>query len=67
LLVPTYFPVGDLGVRKGMEALFEEGMSREEMTERAKRWRPYRSYAALYLWRITDDTESDSDSGPNEG
>jgi len=64
---PDVFPVGDLGVRKGMEALFEEGMSREEMTERAKRWRPYRSYAALYLWRITDDTESDSDSGPNEG
>ncbi len=52
---PDVFPVGDLGVRKGMEALFGEEMSREEMTERAERWRPYRSYAALYLWRITDD------------
>lgn len=49
---PDVFPVGDLGVRKGMRALFDEGMDRDGMCERAERWRPYRSYATLYLWRI---------------
>ena len=45
------FPVGDLGIRKGMEALFDREMTRAEMVEAAERWRPYRSYASLYVWR----------------
>ncbi len=46
------FPVEDLGIRKGMYALFDdEDMTRGEMRERAARWAPYRSYASLYLWR----------------
>lgn len=49
------FPVGDLGVRKGMWALFGEDMTRAEMVERAERWAPYRSYATVYLWRIEED------------
>lgn len=48
------FPVGDLGVRKGMRDLYDEDVDREEMRVRAERWRPYRSYAALYLWRAQD-------------
>jgi len=52
---PDVFPVGDLGVRKGMRALFGDGLDREGMCERAERWRPYRSYATLYLWRLGDD------------
>jgi len=52
---PDVFPVGDLGVRKGMRALFGEELSREAMVERAERWKPYRSYATLYLWRIDED------------
>jgi DNA-3-methyladenine glycosylase II len=51
------FPVGDLGVRKGMWALFGEDMTRAEMVERAERWAPYRSYATVYLWRIEEDIE----------
>jgi DNA-3-methyladenine glycosylase II len=51
---PDVFPVGDLGVRKGMETLFGE-MTREEMVAEAERWAPYRSYATLYLWRIEED------------
>lgn len=47
---PDVFPVEDLGVRRGLEAV-AGGMSRAEMCEYARRWRPYRSYAALYLWR----------------
>jgi DNA-3-methyladenine glycosylase II len=50
------FPVGDLGVREGMATLFEvDREARAEMVELANRWRPYRSYAALYLWRVTED------------
>lgn len=52
---PDVFPVGDLGIRKGMETLFGEEMTRAEMVERAERWAPYRSYASLYLWRIEED------------
>ncbi|WP_247009510.1 DNA-3-methyladenine glycosylase family protein [Halorientalis litorea] len=53
------FPVGDLGIRKGMETLFDADLTRPAMVERAERWRPYRSYASLYLWRVGEDiTES---------
>lgn len=52
---PDVFPVGDLGVRKGMETIFDAEMSREEMVRRAERWKPYRSYATLYLWRTDED------------
>jgi len=45
------FPVGDLGIRKGMQALFGEDTTRAEMREVAERWQPYRSYASLYVWR----------------
>jgi DNA-3-methyladenine glycosylase II len=52
---PDVFPVGDLGIRKGMRTLFDREMNREEMVAEAERWRPYRSYASLYLWRIEED------------
>lgn len=48
------FPVGDLGIRKGMTRVFDDDLSRAEMVDRAERWAPYRSYASLYLWRTTD-------------
>lgn len=48
------FPVEDLGIRKGMAVLFEEDLTWAGQRERAERWCPYRSYASLYLWRISD-------------
>jgi DNA-3-methyladenine glycosylase II len=51
---PDVFPVEDLGVRKGMQTVVGPDMSRSQMVSRAERWRPYRSYAALYLWRASD-------------
>lgn len=48
------FPVGDLGVRQGMQRLYGHD-ERAEMVEYAERWRPYRSYATLYLWRVGED------------
>lgn len=49
------FPVEDLGVRKGMTALYTDDLTWGEMEERAENWRPYRSYASLYLWKAYDD------------
>jgi DNA-3-methyladenine glycosylase II len=51
---PDVFPVEDLGVRNGMQQTIDMEMTRGQMVERAKQWRPYRSYAALYLWRAAD-------------
>ena len=51
---PDVFPVGDLGIRKGMRELYGD-IDREAMVETAERWAPYRSYASLYLWRIEED------------
>ncbi|MFB6281002.1 MAG: DNA-3-methyladenine glycosylase [Haloferacaceae archaeon] len=52
---PDVFPVGDLGIRKGMRALYDDDPDRGTMVERAERWAPHRSYASLYLWRVTED------------
>ena len=44
------FPVGDLGVRRGAEAL---GLPSEAaaLRARAEAWRPWRGYAVMHLWR----------------
>jgi len=49
---PDVFPAGDLGLRRGIESLYalREMPSIPEASERALAWRPYRSYAAKYLW-----------------
>ncbi|ADJ15162.1 HhH-GPD family protein [Halalkalicoccus jeotgali B3] len=45
-------PLGDLAVRRGIETLYNDGeeLTREEMTEIAKAWRPYRSTGTKYVW-----------------
>ncbi len=50
-------PAGDLGVKEGLRMLDElEGRPEpEELLERAEVWRPLRSVAAWFLWRLTDD------------
>jgi len=48
------FPVEDLGIRNGMRALFSAEMTREEMVDTAEPWRPFRSYASRYIWRVSD-------------
>jgi DNA-3-methyladenine glycosylase II len=51
---PDVFPVGDLGIVKGIQHL--HGMKRRPkprtMVRLAEGWRPYRSVACWYLWRI---------------
>jgi AraC family transcriptional regulator of adaptative response / DNA-3-methyladenine glycosylase II len=47
---PDAFPAGDLGVRRGVEAL---GLPHDvqSVRRRAERWRPWRAYAAMHLWQ----------------
>ncbi len=51
-------PVDDLGIQQAMQLLFGfEAKGRElkgKMVELAEPWRPYRTYASLYLWRWKD-------------
>jgi DNA-3-methyladenine glycosylase II len=53
---PDVFPTTDLGIVKGVQRLL--GMSRRPaartMLRTADAWRPYRSVAAWYLWRLHD-------------
>ena len=51
---PDVFPVEDLGIRNAVAAVCDETLDRAEMVDRAEQWRPYRSYASLYLWRAVD-------------
>ena len=49
-------PVGDYGVRKGAMQLYglRDLPKPKELTALAEPWRPYRSIAAWYLWRVAD-------------
>jgi DNA-3-methyladenine glycosylase II len=53
---PDVLPVGDLGIRKGMQRHF--GLRKlpeaDKMTRLAAPWRPYRSVAAWYMWRLLE-------------
>jgi 3-methyladenine DNA glycosylase/8-oxoguanine DNA glycosylase len=51
---PDVWPIGDLGIVKGVQALLEMKRmpARRTLERTAKPWRPYRSVAAWYLWRI---------------
>ncbi len=50
------FPLGDLGVKKGVQ-IFEslkELPSEKEMASVALQWQPYRTIAAWYMWKLVD-------------
>jgi DNA-3-methyladenine glycosylase II len=53
---PDVIPSGDLGVRKAVETAWGyRTLPAEATVERhARRWAPYRSHAAYYLWRSLD-------------
>jgi len=55
---PDILPVDDLGVRKGYQAVkaASELPAPKALAETGRRWSPYRSLAALYLWRAADMT-----------
>ena len=50
---PDIWSPGDLGLRKAVWAHFGEDA---DVSDIAERWRPFRSYAALYLWEFSDNS-----------
>ena len=53
-LRPDVFSLGDIGLIRGTQRLVPEAETKEDVGEIAERWRPYRTAAAWYLWRILD-------------
>ncbi|MBP6626320.1 MAG: DNA-3-methyladenine glycosylase 2 family protein [Arenimonas sp.] len=53
---PDVLPVDDLGVRKGAQLLdkLAELPAPKALLLRGEKWGPYRTLAALYLWRVAD-------------
>ena len=53
------FPVDDLGIQQAMIKLYKLDVSskkllQEQMYQVAEKWRPYRTYACVHLWRWKD-------------
>lgn len=53
---PDVFPVGDLGIVKGVQRLtgMKSRPAPRTMLRAAEAWRPYRSIASWYLWRLIE-------------
>lgn len=54
---PDVLPVGDLGVRRGMQLRFglPDLPLPGDMEALAAPWRPYRSIASWYMWRVVEE------------
>ncbi|PIR85270.1 DNA-3-methyladenine glycosylase 2 family protein, partial [Candidatus Kaiserbacteria bacterium CG10_big_fil_rev_8_21_14_0_10_45_20] len=53
---PDVLPTGDLGIQKGFQELFKLKAlpSASKMEKLAEAWKPYRTIASWYLWRLKD-------------
>lgn len=58
---PDILPVGDLGVRKGFQIGWNKRKlpAPEALARHGRRWAPYRTAAAWYLWKIVDGDGAD--------
>ncbi len=58
---PDILPVGDLGVRKGMQVAYR--LRKPPTPARAKKigaaWSPYASVGSWYMWRVADTVTPD--------
>lgn len=54
---PDILPVGDHGVKKGMQVFFQltNLPDTDTMYRLTERWMPYRSIACWYMWKIVDE------------
>ena len=50
-------PYSDLGIQKGMKTLFDLNKlpTKDQMRTLSINWKPYRTVACWYLWKIVDD------------
>jgi DNA-3-methyladenine glycosylase II len=65
------FAVDDLGIQNAMIALYKFDNSnkkavKEKMLQLSTKWRPYRTYACLHLWRWKDNTPAKKEKRPKE-
>ena len=53
---PDVFPTGDRGVQKGFQQYFKlkELPTVKTMKQRAEKWKPFRTVASLYFWKVVD-------------
>ncbi|KAJ4851475.1 hypothetical protein Tsubulata_914145 [Turnera subulata] len=53
---PDVLPVGDLGVRKGVQHLYglKDLPPPAQMEQVCAKWKPYRSVGSWYMWRLMD-------------
>ena len=52
---PDVLPVDDYGVRKGFAIAYERELpSPKELAAYGERWKPYRTVASWYLWRVVE-------------
>jgi 3-methyladenine DNA glycosylase/8-oxoguanine DNA glycosylase len=60
LLRPDVLPVGDYGIQQGFQILYQldDLPDAKDMIAMAEPWRPYRSHACWYLWRLLEDSRS---------
>ena len=54
---PDVLPAGDFGVREGFKLAYRRRRqpTPRQLLRHGERWRPYRSVAAWYLWRATEE------------
>ncbi len=52
-------PTGDLGIQKGFKEIFNLRKLPDEkkMLKLSKSWRPYRTVASMYLWKVADKSK----------
>jgi DNA-3-methyladenine glycosylase II len=53
---PDILPIGDFAVRKGMAHFFEKKLPLKDrdLVALAEPWRPYRTVASWYMWRVSE-------------
>jgi len=52
---PDVFPVDDLGINKGIKILLGRSLNTLKLAKYAERWKPYRTAAAWYIWKVMDN------------
>ena len=56
LLRPDVFPIGDIGMIRGIEKTYNSGekMSMDEIYGISEKWKPWRTVACCYMWSAVD-------------
>lgn len=56
MLRPDVFPIGDIGMIRGIEKSYNSGerMTREELYAISDKWKPWRTVACCFMWRTVD-------------